>query len=225
MSLGSGLFLFVILLCLIIICIAFVPIRLQFYIEHRHVWNGSVVIHVGAIGKTIRLSGQKDADAAYFLQKYYEKWSEKWNTTSHSLQIHWQSVLAFFCKAVQIVTRRISVEQFVIDCKIGCQRADYTAYGYGLFWALLSFVPEKLFRNAEITYIPDFQTVRKRRSFARTVQSPSNVSTAQDDSLVRTSNIFGSLRSRPPHIPTWRKNVREKPRYVQSNKPLLLRSG
>ena len=161
MSLGSGLFLFVILLCLIIICIAFVPIRLQFYIEHRHVWDGSVVMHVGAIGKTIRLSGQKDADAAHFLQKYYEKWSEKWNTTSHSLQIHWQSVLAFFCKAVQIVTRRISVEQFVIDCKIGCQRADYTAYGYGLFWALLSFVPEKLFRNAEITYIPDFQTVRK----------------------------------------------------------------
>ena len=161
MSLGSGLFLFVILLCLIIICIAFVPIRLQFYIEHRHVWDGSVVIHVGAIGKTIRMSGQKDADAAHFLQKYYEKWSEKWNTTSHSLQIHWQSVLAFFCKAVQIVTRRISVEQFVIDCKIGCQRADYTAYGYGLFWALLSFVPEKLFRNAEITYIPDFRTVRK----------------------------------------------------------------
>ena len=161
MSLGGGLFLFVILLCLIIICIAFVPIRLQFYIEHRHVWDGSVVIHVGAIGKTIRLSGQKDADAAYFLQKYYEKWSEKWNTTSHSLQIHWQSVLAFFCKAVQIVTRRISVEQFVINCKIGCQRADYTAYGYGLFWALLSFVPEKLFRNAEITYIPDFQTLRK----------------------------------------------------------------
>ena len=157
MSLGSGLFLFVILLCLIIICIAFVPIRLQFYIEHRHVWDGSVVMHVGAIGKTIRLSGQKDADAAHFLQKYYEKWS----TTPHSLQIHWQSVLAFFCKAVQIVTRRISVEQFVIDCKIGCQRADYTAYGYGLFWALLSFVPEKLFRNAEITYIPDFQTVRK----------------------------------------------------------------
>ena len=161
MSLGSGLFLFVILLCLIIICIAFVPIRLQFYIEHRHVWDGTVVIYVGAIEKTIRLSGQKDADAAHFLQKYYEKWSEKWNTTSHSLQIHWQPVLAFFCKAVQIVTRRISVEQFVIDCKIGCQRADYTAYGYGLFWALLSFVPEKLFRNAEITYIPDFQTVRK----------------------------------------------------------------
>lgn len=160
MSLGKGLFFFLLMLCLLI-GVALVPIRLQFYIEHRHVWDGSVVIHVGAIGKTIRMSGQKDADAAHFLQKYYEKWSEKWNTTSHSLQIHWQSVLAFFCKAVQIVTRRISVEQFVIDCKIGCQRADYTAYGYGLFWALLSFVPEKLFRNAEITYIPDFQTVRK----------------------------------------------------------------
>ena len=160
MSLGKGLFFFLLVLCLLI-GVAFVPIRLRFYIKHRHVWDGSVVIHVGAIGKTIRLSGQKDADAAHFLQKYYEKWSEKWNTTSHSLQIHWQPVLAFFCKAVQIVTRRISVEQFVIDCKIGCQRADYTAYGYGLFWALLSFVPEKLFRNAEITYIPDFQTVRK----------------------------------------------------------------
>ena len=156
MSLGKGLFFFLLVLCFLI-GMAFVPIRLQFYIEHRHVWDGSVVIHVGAIGKTIRLSGQNDADAAHFLQKYYEKWS----TTPHSLQIHWQSVLSFFCKAVQIVTRRISVEQFVIDCKIGCQRADYTAYGYGLFWALLSFVPEKLFRNAEITYIPDFQTVRK----------------------------------------------------------------
>jgi len=160
MSLGKGLFFFLLVLCFLI-GMAFVPIRLRFYIKHRHVWDGSVVIHVGAIEKTIQLSGQKDADAAHFLQKYYEKWSEKWNTTSHSLQIHWQSVLAFFCKAVQIVTRRISVEQFVIDCKIGCQRADYTAYGYGLFWALLSFVPEKLFRNAEITYIPDFQTVRK----------------------------------------------------------------
>jgi len=160
MSLGKGLFFFLLVLCLLI-GVAYVPIRLQFYIEHRHVWDGTVVIYVGAIEKTIRLSGQKDADAAHFLQKYYEKWSEKWNTTSHSLQIHWQPVLAFFCKAVQIVTRRISVEQFVIDCKIGCQRADYTAYGYGLFWALLSFVPEKLFRNAEITYIPDFQTVRK----------------------------------------------------------------
>ena len=156
MSLGKGLFFFLLMLCLLI-GVALVPIRLQFYIEHRHVWDGSVVIHVGAIEKTIQLSGQKDADAAHFLQKYYEKWS----TTPHSLQVHWQSVLAFFCKAVQIVTRRISVEQFVIDCKIGCQRADYTAYGYGLFWALLSFVPEKLFRNAEITYIPDFQTVRK----------------------------------------------------------------
>ena len=156
MSLGSGLFFFLLVLCFLI-GMAFVPIRLRFYIKHRHVWDGSVVIHVGAIEKTIQLSGQKDADAAHFLQKYYEKWS----TTPHSLQIHWQSVLAFFCKAVHIVTRRISVEQFVIDCKIGCQRADYTAYGYGLFWALLSFVPEKLFRNAEITYIPDFQTVRK----------------------------------------------------------------
>jgi len=156
MSLGKGLFFFLLMLCLLI-GVALVPIRLRFYIKHRHVWDGSVVIHVGAIGKTIRLSGQKDADAAHFLQKYYEKWS----TTPHSLQIHWQSVLSFFCKAVQIVTRRISVEQFVIDCKIGYQRADYTAYGYGLFWALLSFVPEKLFRNAEITYIPDFQTVRK----------------------------------------------------------------
>ena len=159
MSLGKGLF-FLLMLCLLI-GVALVPIRLRFYIKHRHVWDGTVVMHVGAIEKTIQLSRQKDADAAHFLQKYYEKWSEKWNTTSHSLQIHWQSVLAFFCKAVQIVTRRISVEQFVIDCKIGCQRADYTAYGYGLFWALLSFVPEKLFRNAEITYIPDFQTVRK----------------------------------------------------------------
>ena len=156
MSLGKGLFFFLLMLCLLI-GVALVPIRLRFYIKHRHVWDGSVVIHVGAIEKTIQLSGQKDADAAHFLQKYYEKWS----TTPHSLQIHWQSVLSFFCKAVQIVTRRISVEQFVIDCKIGCQRADYTAYGYGLFWALLSFVPEKLFRNAEITYIPDFQTVRK----------------------------------------------------------------
>ena len=156
MSLGSGLFFFLLIICLLI-GMAFVPIRLRFYIKHRYVWDGSVVIYVGAIEKTIQLSGQKDADAAHFLQKYYEKWS----TTPHSLQIHWQSVLAFFCKAVQIVTRRISVEQFVIDCKIGCQRADYTAYGYGLFWALLSFVPKKLFRNAEITYIPDFQTVRK----------------------------------------------------------------
>ena len=37
---------------------------------------------------------------------------------------------------------------------------------------------------------------------------------SRDDKSVRTSNIFGSLRSRPPEIPIGRKNVREKSRYV-----------
>ncbi len=153
MSLGSGLLFFVILLCLFLFGIAFIPIRLRFRIVHQTEWHITISIYVWRIEKTIQLPGRMTERFDAFLQKNFETRE----TSHHSVQIYWKSMLSFLRRALQIAVKRLSVEHLDINCRIGWDRADYTAYSYGVFWTMVSILPAQWLQNSAVVYIPEFQ--------------------------------------------------------------------
>lgn len=153
MSLGSGLLFFAVLLCLFLLGIVFIPIRIRFRIEHQTEWHITISIHIWRMEKTIQIPGRMSERVDAFLQKNFETRKD----THHSVQIYWKSMLSFLRMALQIAAKRLSVEQLYMNCIVGWDRADYTAYSYGLFWTMISFLPAKWLKNSEFIYIPDFQ--------------------------------------------------------------------
>lgn len=57
-----------------------------------------------------------------------------------------------------MIERSVHLQYFVLKCRVGYHRADYTAYSCGLFWAVVSMLPKKWLKNSALSYLPDFQT-------------------------------------------------------------------
>ncbi len=153
MSLGSGLLFFFVLLCVFLLGIVFIPIQIRFRLEHQTEWHITISIYIWHIKKTIQIPDSMGERLDTFLQKNFET-REK---THHSVQIYWKSMLSFLHMALQIAARHLSMEHLYMNCRVGWDRADYTAYSYGLFWTAVSFLPAKWLKNSEFVYIPDFQ--------------------------------------------------------------------
>lgn len=154
MSLDSGLFL---LMLVLILGIAMMPIQFCFSLQYQTIWDFNLSIQIWKLKKTIKISDQTRQKLDLFLTKTYENQEPIQN----SLQIHWKSTINFLHKAVQIVSKRIFLQQLLIYCHIGLNRADYTAYAYGLFWSMISLLPIQWQKNSEIIFIPDFQAQKK----------------------------------------------------------------
>lgn len=157
MSLGSGIFLFLALLCLIVFCILAIPIRIHFCIEHLKQWHLSCTVGLWCKQKQMQLPDKIKERVTSFLQHSMEHETPR----EQSMQIYWKPIIKFLREAFHIAARRIQLERLYINCRIGWERADYTAYSYGVFWALVSFLPIQWREHSEMIYEPDFQTVCK----------------------------------------------------------------
>lgn len=154
MSLGSGLLL---LMLVLIPGIAMVPMQFCFSLQYQTNWHFNISVRIWKIEKIIKIpdwTGQK-------LNGFLEKSFIKQEPVQRSLQIHWKSTLNFLHESIKIVSERISLQHLMIHCHIGLNRADYTAYVYGLFWSMISLLPTQWQKNSDIIYFPDFQTQKK----------------------------------------------------------------
>lgn len=180
---------FFVLIFLIGLGVSLVPIRLQFGIQHRQSWHGTVTIQALWLHYSKQFGAQPTAaqqSAATVVQRAAEQTAQhfaqqekqsdgldaglsadgvvtsvKQQEESWHFQAHWWKIGKFLWRAAQIALRRISLEQLSLRCKIGFARPDNTAYSYALFWALLSVVPQAVLKCADITYVPDFQQQRQ----------------------------------------------------------------
>ncbi|MBQ2034437.1 MAG: hypothetical protein II218_00840 [Peptococcaceae bacterium] len=114
------------------------------------------IIPLGA-EKSQKQSAEERADKKETagISRAWQRWRK--NT---SLKIEWKPLAAFLTEAVHIISRRANLEQLELDCAAGFSRPDITAYSYGLFWGVLSLLPEKWLAQSRICYRPDFQNLR-----------------------------------------------------------------
>ncbi len=159
MSLDSSLFLLVLSFILVIF---FLPIRIHIQAEHHDRWNGAVQLQILWFRipmKNLRgkLSQRMTSQTEHMMQRMESEYKKE----SRNIQLYWKPVLSFGRQALRIIAKRIRVEQLQIQCSIGWSRADYTAYSYGLFWAVLSALPERWRQKGTFIYEPNFQQNRQ----------------------------------------------------------------
>lgn len=190
---GGGLFLFLCIFC-------FLPMRLQFLLEHNSTWRGTVTVHFLWVSRTVHypeetekmqeqsISPQNDSqqtkqraerhtaaekgetakcrisdtfhhEKSTWKRQWKKSWSDWWQRTS--FQIHWRALIDFCTKGIRIISRRLQLEELSLQCDIGFSRPDWTAYSYGLFWTILSALPQTWLEHGTFTYTPDFQRPRQ----------------------------------------------------------------
>lgn len=133
---------------LIAVCVIFAPLRFYFCIEHHTQWSFSGAVGLWHMKKQLHLTG--------LMEKRMEE------TAQHSaVQLHRRPTLQFLHSAMHIAAKYLTAEELQIHCRIGLDRADYTAYCYGLFWTVLSVLPIQWVENSEIQYEPDFHHQRQ----------------------------------------------------------------
>ncbi len=159
MSLDSSLFLLVLGFILVIF---FLPIRIHIQAEHHEQWHGAVQLQIlwfriplkNLRNKLTRRMNKRTEHMMQRMESGYQK-------ESRNIQLYWKPILSFGRQALHIAAERIHVEQLNIQCSIGWSRADYTAYSYGLFWAVLSVLPERWRQKGTFLYEPNFQQDRQ----------------------------------------------------------------
>ena len=88
-----------------------------------------------------------------------ERMAERGRRTS--FQIVWRDAISFLRRAIPLVTRHLELRALTVHCRIGFHQPDWTAYSYGLFWTVLSLLPEAWLTCGDFTYQPDFQQARQ----------------------------------------------------------------
>ncbi len=159
MSLGSSLFILFVFVLLVII---FLPIRIHIQAEHHERWHGTVQLQIlwfriplkNLRNKVTRRMNKRTEHMMQRMESGHQK-------ESRNIQLYWKPILSFGRQALHIAAERIHVEQLNIQCSIGWSRADYTAYSYGLFWAVLSALPEHWRQKSTFVYKPNFQQNRQ----------------------------------------------------------------
>ena len=155
MSLGNGLFLLFFIMILLILCI---PLQIQFTLNHQHQWSGAVMLKIFQWHFTLYRSGNDNYE---HLEHKLEQMIEEQQKNSRFIKINWKSLFSFGREALHILAKHLRLQQLFIRCHIGWERADYTAYSYGLFWAAVSALPTSWLEQSDILYEPDFQTKKK----------------------------------------------------------------
>lgn len=157
MSLHNSILPFMVVIGLLLLFyIVFTPMRFHVYIARQTVWNCSVTVQIWGKEKTIIVPN-------CFCEKMTQYIQEETDPKSmpKTLTASWQSLLPVFYKGIQFAVQQISMEKLKIHCVVGWERADYTAWSYGCFWAMVSFLPKQWLKNSEIYYFPNFKEVKK----------------------------------------------------------------
>ena len=152
-------------ICILIIFLLYMPLRLVVYAEYHQSLRGEVTVHYLWMRRIIPLGSeksQKQSAEEHIEEKRTAGISRAWQRwrKNTSLKIEWKPLAAFLTEAVHIISRRANLEQLELDCAAGFSRPDITAYSYGLFWGVLSLLPEKWLAQSRIYYRPDFQNIR-----------------------------------------------------------------
>lgn len=150
MSLLSGI---LIAVCAILIMFLYLSIELHFVIRYQELWN--VQLEVKIFQRQVAVYG-----AEYSLAQILENRTEQklWHMSKLPEKIDRELLLHFGKKLLKTVSKTLQLKRLDIHCIIGFSRADYTAYGYGLFWAAASMLPERWLAKSSLVYIPDFQS-------------------------------------------------------------------
>ena len=166
---SSGLFLLLVLICLL-------PINVQITAEHRQHWSGAVTVQFIWLHRTktfeqhkTETSFQTVPDAVPVGQKAEKsqnrqqrsKMDTKKNKDDHilishapgrqswrqrtSFQAHWKGIILFALQAGPVVLKRLHLEQLSLSCRIG------------LFWTICSLLPAAWLERGTIICIPDFK--------------------------------------------------------------------
>lgn len=143
------------LLFLLLCLLLFLPLRIHFQIEHQERWKGTLTISLLGAAREIVLP---DLNGTPF-----EGVEERMEHTS--FKIDWGAAWLYMKKVLRTINRHSYVENYQLQCQIGCSRPDCTAYLYGAFWSILSALPQKWLEQGSITYLPDFQRERKELFF------------------------------------------------------------
>ena len=139
MSLGIG-----VLFCVVLPAILlFLSIRFQFDITYHKEWSAVCTIWFWRW----RFPAERSGDRS---------WPNQFMKHS-SIEVDWSSLCVFAYKALQIIVKRLTLERLDIHCRLGWSRADVTAYSYGIFWAMVSALPQHWLAQSTIVYEPDFQ--------------------------------------------------------------------
>ncbi len=152
-------------ICIVMIFLLYMPLRFLFYAEYHQSLRGEVTVQYLWMRRTIPLGAEREQKQC--AEKHIEEkgtagisraW-QRWRKNT-SLKIEWKPLAAFLTEAAHIISRRANLEQLEFDCAAGFSRPDITAYSYGLFWGVLSLLPEKWLAQSRICYRPDFQNIR-----------------------------------------------------------------
>ena len=144
MSLGSFVLFCVVLLLVIL---PFLSIRFQFDITYHKEWR--VVCTVWFLRWRFPIARSAEGSGG-------RAWPSQFMQHT-SIEPDWSSVCVFAYKALQSIAKRLTLEQLDIRCRVGWSRADVTAYSYGVFWAMVSALPQHWLAQSTIVYEPDFQ--------------------------------------------------------------------
>ena len=152
-------------ICILVILLLYMPLRLVVYAEYHQSLRGEVTVQYLWMRRIIPLgaeNGQKQSAEEHIEEKRTAGISRAWQRwrKNTSLKIEWKPLASFLTEAVHIISRRARLEQLELDCAAGFSRPDITAYSYGLFWGVLSLLPEKWLAQSRICYRPDFQNIR-----------------------------------------------------------------
>ena len=140
---------------LIVIVILCIPVQFYGLVEHKTQWNRTVTVQILWVRHQFYPAAK---------QKQRQKTNE--TDTMQFLSLNWKPIVYFLYRVVHMAKKQLTVELIQLDCTIGWNRADLTAYSYGAFWALLALLPEQWKTNSKVSYIPDFQTNRQEIYFA-----------------------------------------------------------
>lgn len=120
------------------------PIRIEFEVQHRQHWTGTLVIRY------------------FFFQHAFSLEKHKVEQSNLETEIYWQEIMPVFFKVSKHIPYWIFVKQCKLDCAIGFKKPTTTAYAYGMVWALFSILPQWWKEHLEVDYLPVFdQAVKK----------------------------------------------------------------
>ena len=155
MSLMSGLFLLLGVMIGFLLCI---PLQFQFVLHHQERWSGAVMVKILVWEFTLYRFDRKDAAQA---GHRLEQMGSVQQRDSRLVKICWKDLFSFGSEILHILAKRLRLQQLSVRCCIGWERADYTAYGCGLFWAFIAMMPTHWLERSDVVYEPDFQLQRK----------------------------------------------------------------
>ena len=148
MSLGSIL---IIGLLIMLVVVLWMPVQFCFAVQYQKQWCGSLTVNVLFWQYTWHWLDHRRVDVPLVSSR----------PLSLDLPIPWADMAFYLRRAMHIVGNGLHLEQLYGYFHIGWRRADYTAYSYGLFWAIVSLLPKHWLEKSELLYEPDFSTQSK----------------------------------------------------------------